>query len=168
MAAATTTAAGGAYTFGGVAVGSFIVRATVTVAGRVGTGQRSISVVAGRDLTVPVIALVSPAAPSEEEEFGTGRSFTISVPFANAAAPNATTTVAQAFCVPPTVGTVENYRLFRFNALTREYEQLSAGSTIRRAVSASVRSPQSAAVCATDALERRSRGRRSKRFATSG
>jgi hypothetical protein len=130
--ASTRTAANGTYVFSGVAAGTYNVTASTGTGDSAISATRLIVVARGTDLVVPALALVTPAPAPGTDEFQPGSSFQISVPYADATAPTATTTVARAFSVPPISAGVENYRLFRFNALTREYEQLSASSIIRR------------------------------------
>lgn len=129
---AVTTTANGTFTLGGVPAGTYILTASVTVAGRTATASRTVRVVAGRDTVVPTIALTTPPPNSADETYQPGNSYQISVPYTESIAPYTTTTVARAFTVPPVSGGVENYRLFRFNPLTRQYEQLGANSPIRR------------------------------------
>jgi hypothetical protein len=81
---------------------------------------------------VPTIALVTPAPDSGSETYQPGSSYQISVPYTDSTAAYSATTVAKAFTVPPVSGSTENFRLFRYNPLSREYEPLSAGSIIRR------------------------------------
>jgi hypothetical protein len=130
------TNASGGYTFTDVPAGVFTLTASIVRNGQTAIRRVAVRVTRGRNLLVPVIALVTPQPgppPSEEEEFQPGSSYQISIPYAESSAPTSTTTVARAFTVPPVAadGTV-NYKLFRFNAVTRLYEQLSAGSPIRR------------------------------------
>ncbi len=130
---AVTTLANGAFSFGGVAPGTYVLTATVTVAGRTVSLRRAVVVRAGRDTVVPTLALTTPPPDSAGEEFQPGSSYQISVPYTDSTSPYSTTTVSRAFSVPPTgLGGEENYRLFRFNALSREYEPLGGNSLIRR------------------------------------
>lgn len=132
VAPAVTTITNGTYAFGGVAPGTYLLTATVSISGRTVSSQRSVVVRAGVDTVVPTIVLITPPPDSAGEEFQPGSSYQISVPYTDSAAPYSTTTVNRAFTVPPLVNGVENYRLFRYNALKREYEPLTGGSLIRR------------------------------------
>ncbi|HEX8552857.1 MAG TPA: Calx-beta domain-containing protein [Abditibacteriaceae bacterium] len=63
----------------------------------------------------------------------TGKTYALSVPYANSESATATTTVSQAFTVPPVrADGVRNYFLYRFDAVTQEKIELGNTSSIRR------------------------------------
>ena len=133
----TRTRSDGKYTFEGVQPGTYVVAASLSGGGQTATGQSApFRVAAGQNVSVPTIALTlqatNPPAPGSED-YVPGQSYQISVPYADSAVPNATTTVARAFTIPPIAadGTV-NYVLSRYDPLTSSYVTLDANSVIRR------------------------------------
>ena len=136
-AAAVRVGRDGKYTFEGVQPGVYVVAATLSGGGQSATGQSApFRVALTQNVTVPTIVLTltptDPPAPGNED-FVPGQSYQISVPYADSAAPNATTTVGRAFTIPPIAadGTV-NYVLSRYNPLTSSYVMLDVNSVIQR------------------------------------
>ena len=136
-----TTDVNGRFSIANATAGNYIVRVSAS-----GLSQDvAITVRAGTNFVVPTIRLVTVTPtpgptptptpkPTGANTYAVGQTYQISIPYMDSSAPNATTTPAKAFNLPPLQDGTQNYHIFRYNAQTEKYEELSNTSPLSRGV----------------------------------